>query len=335
MRINNYLDVIYTHTEGAPTAIIHSGITYPVGSDILAKRLFLETQFDWMRRAIMLEPRGHRDMYGVFLTPPSSPDADAGMIWIDSTGFMNMCGHGTIGVAMAMVANGLVPAVSPVTTIRLETTVGLVEAEVEVRDGEALSCKFRNVPAFCLELDVPVDLGEFGEGRADIAFGGNFFGLVRWNSEHAKIDPANTHIFRRIGREVKKELNARGGIVHPVHKHINHIDVVTFYHEPDLRDATYRNVHVFADGQIGRSPGGTGVSAMMAMYEARGEISINGRVKAEGPLGGIFEGELLGEEKLGEQRALHSTVKGKANIYGFAKWQLDESDPVGAGFLMT
>jgi len=335
MRVNNFLDVVYTHTEGAPTCIIHSGITYPAGSTILEKRQFVQENYEWLRRAIMLEPRGHKDMYGVFLTPPSEPGYDGGVIWMDNDRFMNMCGHGTIGLAMAMVANGWVKVTPPLTTVRLETTVGPIVAEIETEGTEVKSCRFHNVPAFVQELDVPVDLGEYGQGTADIVFGGNFFGHIKWDRSIAKIEPENGHIFRKIGASVKKQLNEKIKVKHPVHSHINWIDIVTFYHEPDAADATYRNIHIFGNGQAGRSPGGTGVSAMVALRERRNGMKIGEKIIAEGPLGGRFEGELLGEETLGGQRVLASTVKGSANIYGYAKWLLDPADPIGAGFLLT
>ncbi|MCG8544882.1 MAG: proline racemase family protein, partial [Alphaproteobacteria bacterium] len=130
MKRNRFVDVIYTHTEGEPTCIVHAGIAYPAVGDILAMRTYLETHYDWLRRALMREPRGHSDMFGVFLTPPTSPEADAGMIWMDGSDFRHMCGHGTIALGMAMVANGLVAADDPVTQIRFETTAGPVTAEV-------------------------------------------------------------------------------------------------------------------------------------------------------------------------------------------------------------
>lgn len=335
MRMNHFLDVIYTHTEGAPTCIIHSGITWPPGSSILEKLRYAEANLDWLRRAIMLEPRGHKDMYGVFLVPPSQPGFDAGVIWMDNDRFMNMCGHGTIGVAMAMVANGLVKATPPLTTVRLETTVGPVIAEVASNGHTVESCRFHNVPAFVQETGVPVDLGEYGAGTADILFGGNFFGHIHWDRSIAKIQASNAHIFRKVGASVKKQLNEKIKVRHPIHSHIDWIDIVTFYHEPDRSDATYRNIHIFGDGQAGRSPGGTGVSAMVALLAHQGKLGVGGKIMAEGPLGGVFEGELLGEEILGDQKVLASTVKGRANIYGYGKWLLDPDDLVGAGFLMT
>ncbi len=177
MRPQDVFDVIYTHTEGEPLCIVHSGIPYRGGSTILEKRQFLEANYDWLRCALMREPRGHRDMFGVFLTPPSGPDFDAGLIYIDGTQWSHMCGHGTIAVSMAMVALGMVPRGSgPTTTIRFETTAGPVTAEVGCENGKVAWCRFENVPAYVAAQDVPVDVPGIGRVHADLRWGGNYSG---------------------------------------------------------------------------------------------------------------------------------------------------------------
>ncbi len=331
-----FVDVIYTHTEGEPTCIVHGGISYPHGTDILGKRRFLEARYDWLRRALTREPRGHKDMFGVFVTPPSEADADAGMIWMDGEHYMHMCGHGTIGLSMAMVAGGLVPADRSPTRIRYETTAGRVTAEVAHSDSAVEWCRFENVPAFVAEPDVPIELPEFGTVRADVAFGGNYFGIIRWDRTRFPICPENGSRFSRLGVIAKEQLRQKVKLQHPTERHITELDLVTFYHEPTRPEAFYRCVHVFSDGKMDRSPGGTGTSAMMAMFEARGQLKVGQAIQAEGLLGsGTFEGRLIGETKLDGQRAVVPTVKGKANIVGYAKWLIDPADPVGAGFVIS
>ena len=331
-----FVDVIYTHTEGEPTCIVHAGISYPLGSDILAKRRFLETRYDWLRRALMREPRGHKDMYGVFVTPPSEPDADAGMIWMDGEHFMHMCGHGTIGLSMALVACGLVPAAGSPERIRYETTAGRVTAEVAHSKGEVEWCRFENVPAFVAEQDVPVELPEFGTLRADVVFGGNYFGIIQWDRARLPICPENGSRFVQLGVIAKEQLRKKVSLQHPTQRHITELDLVTFYHESTRPDAFYRCVHVFSDGKMDRSPGGTGTSAMMAMFEARGRLAVGQPIRAEGLLGSdTFEGRLVGETRLDGRRAVVPTVKGTANISGYATWLIDPDDPVGAGFVIA
>ena len=330
------VDVIYTHTEGEPTCIIHSGVRYPAASTILEKRRHLEQHYDWLRRALMQEPRGHRDMYGVFVTPPSSTKFDAGMIWIDATQYSHMCGHGTIALSMALVATGLVAATGDHTTIRFESTAGPVTAEV-AGGAEGIDwCRFENVPAFVAERDIPVELPGLGSVKVDVSFGGNYFAQVDWNSREPRIDPSNGTLLSHLGVLIREQINAKVRLRHPTQSHITDLNYVTLYHAPTLPEARYKCVHVFSGGQLDRSPGGTGTCAMMALLEVRGEMKVGDTIKSEGLLGsGTFEGTLLRETRLGDRRALVPSIKGKANITGYAKWVFDANDPVGAGFLVS
>lgn len=336
MRKQDAFDVIYTHTEGEPLCIIHSGIPYPAGSSILEKRRFLKENYDWLREALMREPRGHKDMFGVFLTPPSSPDYDAGLIYIDGTEYSHMCGHGTIAVSMAMVANGLVRrGENGITRIRFETTAGLVVSEVASEGDTVLWTRFENVPAYVAEQDIPVTVPGYGELKADIVWGGNYFGIVDLTDCALRISPDNGTELSRLGLAVRDQLNAKIRLQHPTQAHVTDLNFITFWHPATIEGAFYKNVHVFSAGQLDRSPGGTGTSAMMAMFEARGKLGMNQPILSEGLLGsGTFEGCLLGEVDLGGKRAVRPTVKGTASILGTARWVIDRNDPVGAGFLI-
>ena len=337
MRTQDVFDVVYTHTEGEPLCIIHSGIPYPAGSTILEKRAFLEEHYDWLRCALMREPRGHRDMFGVFLTPPSSTDYDAGLIYIDGTQYSHMCGHGTIAVAMAMVSLGLVRrGENGRTTIRFETTAGLVVAEVANEGETVLWTRFENVPAYVAAQDVPLELPGVGALKADISWGGNYFGIIDLRGTPLKICPENGSELSRLGVMAREQLREKVAIQHPASKHINNFNFVTFWHEATIPGAFYKNVHVFSAGQLDRSPGGTGTSAMMAMFEARGALKIGQTIRSEGLLGsGTFEGCLIGETSLNGTRFVRPTVKGTASILGTARWVIDREDPVGAGFLVA
>jgi proline racemase len=335
MRRIHAIDVLYTHTEGEPTCIIQAGVQYPPGSDILAKRRHLEQNYDWLRCALMREPRGHADMFGVFLTPPSSADADAGMIWIDGTQWSHMCGHGTIALSMAMVATGLVPQTGDLTRIRFETTAGPVVSEVGATGDEVEWCRFRNVPAYLAERDIPLELPGIGEVKADIAFGGNYFGIIDWRGRQPRIAPENGAFFSEMGVLLREQLRAKCPLRHPTQGHITNLNFMTFWHEPSQPGSFYRCVHVFSEGQLDRSPGGTGTSAMMAMFEGRGMMRVGETIRSEGLLGsGTFEGGLVEETRLGSQRALVPTVKGTASILGSARWLIDRDDPVQAGFIV-
>ncbi|PAU76127.1 proline racemase family protein [Halomonas salipaludis] len=337
MNNQQFLDVIYTHTEGEPTCIIHGGIPYPLGGDILAKRRYLQEHHDHVRTSLMREPRGHQHMFGVFLTPPSDADHDAGMLWIDGEQFVDMCGHGTIALSMAMVSHRLAPPPQEngLTRIRFETTAGTVVSEVKADADKVHWTRFENVPAFVMEQDIPVDVPGLGTLKADLVFGGNFFAIIRVPSDKQPIGPDNGSYFSHAGQAVKAELNARMEIRHPTRPHINGLNFVTFWHEGSQPDSLYRNVHVFSDGKLDRSPGGTGTSAMMAMFHARNELDVGRPIYSEGLLGsGRFTGEILGETDIGGYRAIRPSVQGTAELIGYAKWLIDERDPVGRGFVI-
>jgi proline racemase len=330
-------DTIYTHTEGEPTCIIHSGIAYPAGSTILEKRQFLEENYDWLRLALMREPRGHRDMFGVFLTPPSAPGFDGGLIWIDGTEYSHMCGHGTIAVCMAFVALGFKGKVSPdgVVNLAFETTAGPISCDVGVEAGKVRWTRFENVPSYVHSRAIPLDLPEFGTVEADLVWGGNYFGIIDWRGNDLKIAPENGSKLARIGMIAREMLREKLDVRHPIYGHIANLNFMTLWHEPTLAGARYKNVHVFSAGQCDRSPGGTGTSAMMAMFEARGELRLHEPILSEGLLGtGTFEGCLIGETSLGGKRAVRPTVKGTASLLGTARWIIDPADKTGAGFIV-
>ncbi|ABA81122.1 4-hydroxyproline 2-epimerase [Rhodobacter sphaeroides] len=336
MRVQDVYNVIYTHTEGEPLCIIYSGVPYPAGSTILEKRAFLEENYDWLRKALMREPRGHADMFGVFLTPPSSRDYDAGLIYIDGKEYSHMCGHGTIAVAMAMVANGLVARdPSGLTRIRFETTAGLVVAEVAHEGDRVLWTRFENVPAYVAAQDIAFELPGYGPLKADLVWGGNYFGIIDLRGTSLRIAPENGSELSRMGLIAREEIRKKVKVQHPTEAHINNLNFVTFWHEPTIEGCLYKNVHVFSAGQLDRSPGGTGTSAMMAYFEARGVIGLNQPITSEGLLGsGTFEGCLIGETTLGTVRAVRPTVKGTAGMLGTASWTINREDPVDAGFLV-
>ena len=332
----HFVDAIYTQTEGQQTCIVYDGIPYPYGTDILEKQRFLSENYEWLIHALLREPRGSVGMYGAFVTPPSGPDSDAGVIWTEGEIFHDMCGHGTIALGMAMVALGLTPATEEVTTIRFESTSGPVTAEVSANENTVEWCRFENVPAFVAARDVGIELPEFGAVKADVVWGGNSYAPIRWDHPDIKICPENGKFFSDLGVVAQKILSEKVTLRHPTLAHVSHLDHVTFYHEPTNPAAMYRCVHVVHNGMLDRSPGGTGTSGMMAMLEARGELKIGQPMQAEGFLGtGTFEGCLIRETKLGEQRAVVPTIKGKANIIGYAKWLMDPNDPVGAGYVIS
>lgn len=328
------IDVLYTHTEGEPTAIVLGGIAYPHGADIHRQRAYLVEHYDWLRRALMREPRGHQHMFGVFVTPAPSHGVDAGIIWIDGESFIDMCGHGTIALGMVAVARGLAPGRGD-GRVRFATPVGVVSCETGGSNGAVEWCRFENVPAFTFAQDVPFELPGYGTLHADIAFGGNYFATVEWKSPGLRIAPENGSAFSALGTIVRNQLREKLDLKNPLTEASVPLNFVTFWHGSSRPEALYRCVHVFSDGKCDRSPGGTGTSAMMAMLEARGRVKVGEPIRSEGLLGsGTFEGCLVREARSGGRRAFVPAIKGRAHVIGSAKWTFDPDDPLREGFVV-
>lgn len=330
-----FVDAVYTQTEGETTCIITGQFLFPANTDILQKRAYFKSRYDWMREAIIREPRGHNDMFGAVIVPTSTAEADIGIIWIDGGGYGDMCGHGTIATSMVLKSTGLAPCGLGENKLRIETPAGIVTSEAEMTDGAVEWCRFQNVPGFLAERDIPVQLPGLGAVRADISFGGNYFIAIALPEEVCRVAPENATQIAQLGLAAKKQINERVSLVHPEKPHITEIDLVTFYQPSRREGASYRWVHTYRNGKLDRSPGGTGTSAMLALLEAKGKIRIGEPLRAEGLLGtGTFEGCAVGETKVGRQRAVITTIKGRSTIIGFAKWLLDPSDVVGRGYVV-
>src|SRR5690625_4071614 len=316
MIFNKTLNVIDTHTFGEPTRIVNGGLLKVRGETVAEQRDYIAENLDWLRGAIIQEPRGHRDMFGAILLPPLSDDVDFGVVFMDNGNFLNMCGHATIGISMAIVETGMVEVIEPETKLVLETPAGKVYPTVKVNNGRVETVTFQNVPAFLEAQDFKIQIPDYGEINTDISFGGNYFAWVDADEIGLKIDKMNTKEIKRVAALVKDEVNKNYKVQHTTNSFINHIDIVTFFSKPTIEGATYKNVHVFSDNQADRSPGGTGTTAMVARMVGRGELDLNEEVICEGFVGGTFKGVATKTVDLGDKQALITEITGKAFISG-------------------
>ena len=297
------------------------------------KKAYLEKNLDHIRTAVMLEPRGHNDMFGSILTTPTVDEADFGIIFMDGGGYLNMCGHGTIGAVTAAIETGMVEMVEPVTKVVLEAPAGIVRAEAEVKDGKVQKVSFVNVPAFLYKKDQKVVL-DGKEITFDISFGGSFFAIVNAKQLGLEIKPENTTALTDLALRLRDVINAEIEIQHPTLAHIKTVDLVEIFDEPTHPEATYKNVVIFGQGQVDRSPCGTGTSAKMATLYAKGELKEGQKFVYESILGTLFYGEIVGTDKVGEYDAVIPKVAGSAYITGFNHFVIDETDPVKYGFVL-
>lgn len=334
MKFSRTIQAIDSHTAGEATRIVVGGIPNIKGNTMPEKKQYLEDHLDHIRTAIMLEPRGHNDMFGSVMTQPCDPDADFGIIFMDGGGYLNMCGHGSIGAMTVAVETGVVPMEEPVTKVVMEAPAGIIKGDVKVENGKVQSVSIFNVPAFLYKKDQEVELPGVGKVKFDISFGGSFFAIVHASQLGLKIEPKNAAKLTDMAMELRDIINREIEIQHPTLEHIKTVDLVEIWDEPTNEKATYKNVVIFGQGQVDRSPCGTGTSAKLATLHARGELKEGEKFVYESILGTMFEGEIVGTTKVGEFDAVLPKITGSAYMTGFNNFLIDEDDPVKYGFIL-
>lgn len=332
MKFERLISVVDSHTAGEPTRVIVGGIPYIPGHTITEKKFYLEQNLDYIRTAVMHEPRGHSDMFGSILTAPGDPRADMGIIFMDTGGYLNMCGHGTIGAVTIMIETGMLKVVEPVTRVVLDTPAGLVTARAQVEDGAVREVTFENVPAFLFESGV-VEV----EGKnipVDVAFGGNFFAIVNAADLGLRVCPEQVKELKEIGMEILKEVNRKLTVRHPIFTHINKIDLVEICDKPSVAGANIKNVVIFGKNQVDRSPCGTGTCAKLATLIAKGQLQINEELVNESILGTTFKGKALKAAQIGAYQGIIPQITGSAYITGLNNFVINKNDPLKYGFLL-
>jgi len=331
MRSRHVFHAVDSHTEGMPTRVITGGVGVLPGATMAERRTILMKERDDLRTFFVHEPRGHSAMSGAILQPPTRPDADVGVLFIEVSGWLPMCGHGTIGVATVLVETGMVAVTEPVTTIRLDAPAGLVTAKVAVRDGRAESVTLENVPSFAADLDATVEVPGHGTLAYDLAFGGNFYAFVRAQDLGVTFDRAHKDDIMRAGLAVMDAINEHAGPRHPADPAIGglkHVAVLA----PDSTPAHTRHAMVIHPGWFDRSPCGTGTSARLAQLHARGELALGEDMTNESFIGTRFTGRAVAATEVAGLPAVVPSITGRAWITGTAQYLLDPDDPFPHGF---
>ncbi|MEW6129073.1 MAG: proline racemase family protein [Acidobacteriota bacterium] len=328
------ITAIDAHTAGEPFRVITGGFPELKGDTILERRRYAKENFDHLRTALMWEPRGHADMYGCLITPPVSEHADLGILFIHNEGFSTMCGHGIIGITTVALETGMLAMREPETTIRIDTPAGLVTSHARVKDGRVRSVHFHNVPSFVLALDEWVEVPELGRVRYDLAFGGAFYAFVQAAEVGLTCAPKDFRALIEKGMQIKRAVMATRAITHPFEADLSFLYGTIFIDKPHSPDAHSSNVCVFAEGEVDRSPTGTGVSARLAIHHARGEIKSGESIKIESIIGSRFTGRVVKETTFGNHAAIIPEVEGTANLTGRLEFFIDPEDPLRHGFLL-
>ena len=326
------VEAIDSHTQGEPTRLV-TGLGSVPGDTMAAKRDYLRDHHDEVRRALVLEPRGHDAIVLGFLTEPVSANADAGIVFANDSGYLGMCGHGTIGVATTLVRIGRVTIRGPVTEVVIDTPVGQVTAHVAVTDGLPRSVTVANVPSYVHELDRVLDVPGLGEVRADIAWGGNWFAFV--HHEHVGLPVEMRHLddLMVAARRIRGALEA-GGITgvdaeSGAAARIDHIKI--WADETTAAGPAARALTLCPGRAYDRSPCGTGTSARLAVLHRRGEIAVGEVFTSRSILGATFSARVLGETEVAGRAAVLPEIEGTAFVTGFPRFVLDPADPLAHG----
>lgn len=333
MRAVRALSAVDSHTEGMPTRVVTGGLAPVPGATMAERRGYAVAHLDELRRFLVDEPRGHPAMSGALLQPATRPDADFGVLYIEVSGFLPMCGHGTIGVATVLVETGMVAVSEPVTTVRLDTPAGLVEARVAVRDGVAEQVTLRNVDSFAVALDAAVTVPGLGEVRYDMAYGGNFYAIVELAAVGLPFTRERKDDILAAGLVLMRAIDEQNRPVHPADPGIGGCKHVQFL-APGSDARHSRHAMAIHPGWFDRSPCGTGTSARMAQLHARGELPLDTGFVNESFIGTRFTGRLTATTEVGGLPAVVPEVSGRAWITGTATYLLDPDDPFPHGFVL-
>ncbi|MEO1009775.1 MAG: 4-hydroxyproline epimerase [Bacteroidota bacterium] len=324
---------IDAHTCGNPVRVVAQGGPHLKGKDMAEKRQHFLDQYDWIRKGLMFEPRGHDMMSGSILYPPSRPENDLGILFIETSGCLPMCGHGTIGSMTIALEEGLVVPKIP-GRIRMETPAGLVEVTYTMKDKKVQTVKFTNVKSYLAASDLTVSSRGLGNLVFDVAYGGNFYAIIDMQENFNGIQDYTAEQLIGFSREIRKSIdqNYPNAFVHPQDDTIRNVSHILWAGKTISPNATARNAVFYGDKAIDRSPCGTGTSARMAQWHAKGKLKIGELFVHESYIGSRFTGVVEQETSLKGIPCIVPSIEGWARIYGRNEITIDDDDPYASGF---
>jgi proline racemase len=326
-----HVRVIESHAAGEPLRVVLDGLEPVPGDTIVAKRAYAREHLDAVRRGLMFEPRGHADMYGAIVTEPVTPDGDLGVLFMHNEGWSTMCGHGIIALTTVALETGMLSARE---VVRIDAPAGRITARPKTGAEGVASVAFENVPSFVLALDETVDVAGLGRIRYDLAFGGAFYAYVDVAQVGLEMSAMSYRGLIDAGWRIKKAVMAARPIPHPFEPELSFLYGTIFTGPAQGPGADTRNVCVFADGEVDRSPTGTGVSGRVAIEHARGGLAVGAPLVVESIIGTRFTGRVVRETEFGRHRAVVPEVEGSAWISGRSELWYDPTDPLREGFIL-
>jgi proline racemase len=323
------------HTAGEPFRIVIGGVPPIPGATILEKRRWCAENLDDVRKLLVYEPRGHADMYGCFVVEPDDDGADLGVVFFHNAGYSTACGHGTIALATWALETGVRPRTGDTTELVIDVPSGRLRT-VSVANADNVHIghvSFQNVPSFVHAEGLRVETSR-GEVTADVAYGGAFYACIDARAVGLTVEPRNLEAFIALGREAKREIEAAHDIAHPEQPELRDVYGVIFWQDEAGDSFTQRNVTIFADGEVDRSPCGSGTSARLALLDARGELTRGEPLRHLSIIGSEFTGRVVGDARVAGRRAVVTEITGSAYRTGHHEFVLEPGDELGTGFLL-
>ncbi len=327
------ITTIDAHTGGEPLRVITSGLPKIPGNSILEKRQFVKNNYDHIRTGLMWEPRGHADMYGAIITEPVTKDGDLGVLFLHNQGYSTMCGHGVIALAKVILDTGMIKKAGSHPVLKMDTPAGRVTATADRENGIVTKVSFLNVPSFVYKQNMIIEIAEIGRIKYDVAFGGAFYAFCEAQDLNVSLTAQDYNRLINLGRRIKYAVTHNLKIEHPFEKDLGFL-YGTIITGPPLDNSHHsRNVCIFAEGEVDRSPTGTGVSARAALHYSQKKIALGESIIIESILDTCFEVEIVETTQFGPYTAVIPKVTGQASIVGQCRFYFDPADPLGKGFI--
>jgi 4-hydroxyproline epimerase len=322
---------IDSHTCGCPVRVVAGGAPPLQGATASERRVDFVERYDWIRKGLMFEPRGHDMMSGSILYPSTRADCDIGIVFIETSGSLPMCGHGAIGTVTVAVERGLVSPKTP-GLVRLDTPAGVVEARYKATNGHVDSVRITNVASYVHATGVEVDCPEYGMLTVDLAYGGNFYAIIEPQKNFPGLEKMTSLDITRISPELRRRVNVAMECVHPEDPSIREVEHIMWTGKPTVAGAHGRNAVFTAVRAIDRSPCGTGTSARMALLASRGELKPGDAYVHESFIGSLFTGRIEGTARVGNHPAIIPSIEGWSRVTGYNTIFIDDRDPYAHGF---
>ena len=322
------------HTAGNPVRLVAGGAPLLKGGSMSERRQDFLARFDWIRTGLCFEPRGHDMMSGGFLYPPTTADADIGILFIETSGCLPMCGHGTIGIVTFGLEHGLIQPATP-GRLRVEVPAGVIDIAYETAGDKVTAVRITNVPSYVAATGIAIDVEGIGPLSIDVAYGGNYYAIVEPQGGYTGLDDLGADRIIALSRSVRAAVRAKFEPVHPLDPTIRGVSHMLWADKPKGEGADGRNAVFYGDKAIDRSPCGTGTSARLAHLAAKGVLAVGDRFVHESYIGSRFIGRVEAATTLGDTPAIVPSIEGSAIATGFNTIWIDRADTFWEGFQVT